>query len=473
MILKIQNLGAIKEAEINLNKNLILFTGLNNTGKTYLSYLIYGLYKLPYGRIHKQFFPLIDVEDVDDNAICIQFDMNKFFDEKLNQVKSIYEKLLVEYCPTIFASQKIQPKVEIQFTYDDIQGFLDLCSIMQLKNNDFSVGYKDINLYDDKGVFEIEKGIITIRFDRINNTNANYNQFKEKVKDVIRLNIYIQFEEVLKQTASFNHIYQRDYNSIVYFFPSERATLNQYATDIVSKTFSDYQESYNAYPFETKDNPKIQISDYPKPINDYIKFVLSLKNKLKQSSDLAPIAEEYEKKILQGKVIIDNYGAVQLQVEDKIMDIQETSSTVKSLSGLVVYLRHIAQKNDIVFIDEPEMNLHPDNQRIFARIIAKVVNAGVKVILSTHSDYITKELSTLVLLGRDKSNFETYKKEYGYTEAEILDETNVGVYSLTPGSKVEETEIDEYGIEIDSFDEQIDEQSKIFNRIYFDTSKGL
>jgi len=56
MKINIKNLGIIKNAEIDLSKDLIVFTGYNNTGKTYLNYLLYGLYKIPYGRIEKQFF---------------------------------------------------------------------------------------------------------------------------------------------------------------------------------------------------------------------------------------------------------------------------------------------------------------------------------------------------------------------------------------------------------------------------------
>ncbi|MEZ4888168.1 MAG: AAA family ATPase [Chitinophagales bacterium] len=44
MIFKVKNLGIIEEAEVDLGKDLILLTGHNNTGKTYLAYAIYGLF---------------------------------------------------------------------------------------------------------------------------------------------------------------------------------------------------------------------------------------------------------------------------------------------------------------------------------------------------------------------------------------------------------------------------------------------
>ena len=45
MKIEIQNLGAIKQAEINLNKRLTVFCGPNNSGKTYAAFTIYALTK--------------------------------------------------------------------------------------------------------------------------------------------------------------------------------------------------------------------------------------------------------------------------------------------------------------------------------------------------------------------------------------------------------------------------------------------
>ena len=54
-------------------------------------------------------------------------------------------------------------------------------------------------------------------------------------------------------------------------------------------------------------------------------------------------------------------------------------------------------------VDEPELNLHPANQRRIARLFACLVNLGVKVFITTHSDYIVKELNTLIMLNHDRA----------------------------------------------------------------------
>ena len=76
----------------------------------------------------------------------------------------------------------------------------------------------------------------------------------------------------------------------------------------------------------------------------------------------------------------------------------ESSSAVRSLLDIGFYLEHIAKKGDLLIIDEPELNLHPENQRCIARLLAKLVNYGIKVFITTHSDYIVKELNTLIML---------------------------------------------------------------------------
>ena len=61
--------------------------------------------------------------------------------------------------------------------------------------------------------------------------------------------------------------------------------------------------------------------------------------------------------------------------------------------------------------DEPELNLHPANQRRIARLFARLVNLGVKVFITTHSDYIVKELNTLIMLNHDKPHLKRIAEE--------------------------------------------------------------
>ncbi|MDH0713374.1 AAA family ATPase, partial [Acinetobacter johnsonii] len=107
----------------------------------------------------------------------------------------------------------------------------------------------------------------------------------------------------------------------------------------------------------------------------------------------------------------------------------EASSAVRSLMIIWFWLCHVANENSFIMIDEPELNLHPENQRKFARFIVSLVNAGVKVFMTTHSDYVIRELNTLVLMNSNCEHIEKVQKKYGYDIDEKISFKNINVYS--------------------------------------------
>ena len=106
----------------------------------------------------------------------------------------------------------------------------------------------------------------------------------------------------------------------------------------------------------------------------------------------------------------------------------QSSSAVRSLLDIGFYLRYAARRGDLLMVDEPELNLHPANQRRVARLFARLVNLGVKVFITTHSDYIVKELNTLIMLNHDKPHLKRIAQENHYHEDELMDANQVKVY---------------------------------------------
>ena len=158
------------------------------------------------------------------------------------------------------------------------------------------------------------------------------------------------------------------------------------------------------------------------------------------------------------------------------LTMDQSSSAVRSLLDIGFYLRCVAQKDDLLMVDEPELNLHPENQRRIARLFARLVNLGVKVFITTHSDYIVKELNTLIMLNHDKLHLKAIAEKNGYQEGELIKAEQVKVYvaetalmPLEEGQKnrrrahtLVPADIDpEFGIEVGSFDKTIDAMNKI------------
>jgi predicted ATP-binding protein involved in virulence len=165
------------------------------------------------------------------------------------------------------------------------------------------------------------------------------------------------------------------------------------------------------------------------------------------------------------------------------MGLGEASSSVRSLMVLWFWLNHKAKPGDLLMIDEPELNLHPANQRRLAQFLAALVNAGVKVFLTTHSDYIIRELNTLIMLSSDKSHLSAVREKFGYSESDSLAAEKVAVYSTTTmlfeidGKKkkrlgtLEKWDVKQHhGIQVKSFDEAINEMNRVQDAILYGVS---
>ena len=157
------------------------------------------------------------------------------------------------------------------------------------------------------------------------------------------------------------------------------------------------------------------------------------------------------------------------------LSMDESSSAVRSLLDIGFYLRHEAERGDLLMIDEPELNLHPENQRRVARLFARLINLGIKVFMTTHSDYIVKELNTLIMLNHDKPYLKEIIKNEGYRREELISVEKIKVYiaeeaSITLEGKkrrakyhtLTPADIDpELGIEARSFDTTIETMNRI------------
>ena len=140
------------------------------------------------------------------------------------------------------------------------------------------------------------------------------------------------------------------------------------------------------------------------------------------------------------------------------------SSSARGLADLYFYLRHKAAKNDLLIIDEPESHLDTHNQILLARILARFVRAGIKVLITTHSDYIIKEVNNLIMLSQLGDDNGDTLRSLNYSESDQLDPSSVRAYvaqdhSLTPAN------VDEFGIDMPVFDDTIDKINRVSRKL--------
>ena len=78
------------------------------------------------------------------------------------------------------------------------------------------------------------------------------------------------------------------------------------------------------------------------------------------------------------------------------LPLMNSSSMVSELAPIVLYLRHVVRPGDTLIIEEPEAHLHPTAQVEFTRLLTAAVKAGIRIIITTHSEWVLWELANLV-----------------------------------------------------------------------------
>lgn len=84
---------------------------------------------------------------------------------------------------------------------------------------------------------------------------------------------------------------------------------------------------------------------------------------------------------------------------EQYIRLTRASSMVSELAPVVLFLRGSIQRGDTLIIEEPEAHLHPAAQTQMAVTLARMVRAGVRVVVTTHSDWLLKEIGNLIREG--------------------------------------------------------------------------
>ena len=79
--------------------------------------------------------------------------------------------------------------------------------------------------------------------------------------------------------------------------------------------------------------------------------------------------------------------------------LSQASSMVSELAPLVLFLRSVVRPGDLLIIEEPEAHLHPADQDKLALTFARLIRAGVRVVITTHSDWFLQRLGILIREG--------------------------------------------------------------------------
>ena len=123
----------------------------------------------------------------------------------------------------------------------------------------------------------------------------------------------------------------------------------------------------------------------------------------------------------------------------------------------MLFIRGLIRPGDKLIIEEPEAHLHPAAQTQMAATLARLVRAGVRVLVTTHSDFMLQEIGNLMRVGMLKEK-DALKKE---TNDWLLPE-EVGAWHFRKDQPVKEIQFDHtVGIEPEDYE---DVAESLYNR---------
>lgn len=456
MKISIKNLGAIKQAAFTLGE-LTIICGDNNTGKTYATYALFGFLFL----WRDAFSIKVPNEDIRHllNEGTIELDLNTYID-KASAILKDGCQVFTQRLSHVFASRG-QYFSESHFAIQ-----LDPSDIRPSPTFQRTMGAAKAQLFSITKKADSQSVTISLLVG------------KEKVRipqDVISKIIGDALKEIL-----FGHLFPHPFIA-----SAERTGAAIFRKEL---NFSHNSLLEEMSSMEKKRSPLDLLfgayKDYALPVTSNVEFNSRLEELARKNSFIAKdhteILNDFAD-IIGGDYLATKDNEIYYIPKGKRirLSMDESSSAVRSLLDIGFYLRHVAAPGDLLMIDEPELNLHPENQRRVARLLARLVNIGIKVFITTHSDYIIKEINTLIMLNQGGERLQALAEREHYGASELLAPEKVRVYIaeealIKPDGAIKRgryptlipADIDgKYGIEARSFDKTIEDMNRIQEEI--------
>ncbi len=407
MRVKIKNLGVIRQAEFSLG-DLTIICGANNSGKTYAMHATYGFFD--YLRSNPEFPVSPDILDRLFNEGSVVLSLDPYVEnitKHLDIAAKEYSKLLF----SVFAGN------ETQFANATLSFALETSGQFIFSKVESEFGSPEKGILKMKSSEERNSLSISLLVEKTSEDAPP----RYIVQDVISNGIG---KAVLEQLIPRPFLSSAERTGAAIFQKELDFTRNR-----LVEMLGDKSAKLRPLQFLGK-----FAGEYPLAVRRNVDFIREISDTTHRKSFISqdhPQLLESFGDIIGGEYKVSKDGEVHyapFSNKRTKLSLVESSSAVRSLLDIGFYLRHVAKPGDLLMIDEPELNLHPENQRKIARLFARLINIGVKVFITTHSDYIVKELNTLIILHQQNQRLRKLAEREGYDVAELLDPAKVRVY---------------------------------------------
>lgn len=247
-------------------------------------------------------------------------------------------------------------------------------------------------------------------------------------------------------------IYHNLFSSKLAFLPAARTGLILSLKSILARSLE------TSLGLPAPGQPSAPTAIFPKPT---VAFLQDLVRSSGANDDyLQKDATRTEQEILGGEIIrrsteVPDF-AFRLEGSTGEFPLHTASSIVTELAPFILLMKSGALNNGFIF-EEPEAHLHLEAQRALARALARLLNRGVPMILTTHSDTFLQQINILMWLYRHPKR-DKLMAELGYQEDELINPEMVRGYHFEPqadGTHVAEMEKRPQGLVVPSMNKTI------------------
>lgn len=431
MKLHVQNLGPIKEATIDLSKRFYTFVGYNNSGKTYLANLLWCVfnYHLEESLVAVLIEEGKEIAEGQYELIITQESLDRI----LNKFALTISEIRLPDALNISKEHFVVADLKLKFETSLIDINIDLLQKRFLQKDEFH--------------FVVDEDSLRVRWGNIQIEGV-------EVKEYSTLSLTIWFlilENLLKITDDFS----------IDFLPTERITFMSFYKYFFSIE-KERREEISRFirtkkNFDLQELKEISESLYTESSNNLLKklYDLDAKKEIENHNEQLLLALE---DVMGGEINLytaKSNGATNFQFKinskNEFLKLPNASSSVNQLSPLHLYWKYWAGKSDnFLIIDEPEQNLHPENQIKLTELLIQFANKNNnRVLIATHSPLIAEVINNYLVLGQldDK---ETAREKLGLAKDAVLTPEDTGIYFFT-GDSVQEYQISDYGTVFQDF----------------------
>ena len=187
-------------------------------------------------------------------------------------------------------------------------------------------------------------------------------------------------------------------------------------------------------------------------LGDFLQGLIALAEPLnrRRYENETLVARRMEKSLMRGEALVKasptGYPSFFFRPDgwERDLPLMHASSMVSEIAPVVLYLRHFVRPGGLLIIEEPESHLHPAMQVRFIRLLAAAVQEGVRILITTHSEWVLEELANLVKMSALPDD---RREGLEYPDISMRpDQVGVWLFELggeTGGVKVREIELDE------------------------------